>query len=317
MEEEVKFSCQKHVHGPNDIEKWINSRAYDMFMGFIEKTNERLIGDGKITNDFKKDEKSKVISGLMDILAKVDKFIDETPLMEKSSLQRFGNPAYRVLFDKIKKYIPGCIKSFMEKCRKEKTTEDELIELSTYFTEGWGNQTRIDYGSGHEASFVFFLTAIDQLKMLNKKNYDYTFIITKVFRKYLILCRKIQKKYRLEPAGSHGCWGLDDFQFLPYLWGAGQLLGNKEITPADILDQHIHKKYKGQYLYFEAIAYILDVKRGPFYEHSSVLNSLKGVKTWKKINGGMFKMYIAEVLKKFVVIQHCLFGKIIPFEEKK
>lgn len=68
-------------------------------------------------------------------------------------------------------------------------------------------------------------------------------------------------------------------------------------------------------MYFAAIAFITDVKTGPFWEHSPVLFDISGVRAgWAKINKGMLKMYNAEVLSKFPVVQHFPFGSLLRWE---
>lgn len=55
-----------------------------------------------------------------------------------------------------------------------------------------------------------------------------------VFSEYMTLARLLQKTYRQEPAGSQGVWALDDFQFVPFIWGAMQLNGAGKASPSDI-----------------------------------------------------------------------------------
>ena len=119
-----------------------------------------------------------------------------------------------------------------------------------------------------------------------------------VFR-YLRVVRRLILTYTLEPAGSHGVWGLDDHSFLPYIFGSsqycpaitetdsmpteGSLPGSP--NPGDIAKKAIVDRERKNNMYFSAVGFINDVKTGPFWEHSPILFDISGVRAgWGKIN---------------------------------
>lgn len=188
--------------------------------------------------------------------------------------------------------------------------EQALTEVGTYFTESWGNRTRIDYGSGHELNFMSFLLCLNQLHVITKEVYPA--VVLKVFLKYLQIMRRIQTLYWLEPAGSHGVWGLDDYHFLPFLFGSAQLATHKHLRPISIHDPDILEMYAHKYMYLACIKFINSVKTASLRWHSPMLDDISGVKKWSKVNEGMIKMYKAEVLGKLPIMQHFMFGSLIP-----
>ena len=101
--------------------------------------------------------------------------------------------------------------------------------------------------------------------------------------------------YFLEPAGSKGQWCLDDYQFLPFLWGSSQLTDDGPIEPKQAIDERYYRGLADDYLYLGAIKYINEVKTGPFFEHSSTLYDISNVAHWSKVDQGMLKMYHGEV----------------------
>jgi len=96
--------------------------------------------------------------------------------------------------------------------------------------------------------------------------------------------RRLQTYYYLEPAGSHGVWGLDDYQHLAFLYGAAQLQNNLDGYIPDSIHSDEAAADGDAYMYFGCINFIRSVKKGvPFGESSPMLNDISGVPNWDKV----------------------------------
>ena len=186
------------------------------------------------------------------------------------------------------------------------------VELVGYFCDSFGNATRIDYGTGHETAFASWLLCLAKLGAVCER--DRRALVTRVFATYLRLMRRLQTTYWLEPAGSHGVWGLDDYQFLPFLWGAAQLEGHPELRPSCIHDDRAVADGAPAYLYLAAVGFVRGVKRGPLRETSPMLSDISQLPAWGRVTAGMLRMYEAEVLSKLPIAQHFLFGTLLRFD---
>ncbi|KAG5635083.1 hypothetical protein H0H81_012494 [Sphagnurus paluster] len=292
---------QRAILLPEQLAYFQTSKTHQDVIEYIEALNGAVAGV-KLTDEC---DESSGVKSILQVIQKVEDIAQDTPPVENSA-SRFGNPAFRTFYDKISEISPSLHQTIPN------LPSESIEEISVYFNEAWGNRTRIDYGSGMELNFLCWLICLDRLGVVSSA--DHKALVIKVFWRYIEVMRLLQSTYWLEPAGSHGVWGLDDYHFLPFLFGSAQLRGHKYIRPKAIHDADIVDEYSKHYIYFACIKFINSIKTASLRWHSPMLDDISAVKTWDKVNSGMIKMYLAEVLNKLPVVQHFLFGSILPYD---
>ncbi|KAM7252793.1 hypothetical protein ACFE04_025411 [Oxalis oulophora] len=290
----------KKIQSPEDIHKFHNSDAGKNFLGFVVSLSDSIRGH-KISDPC---HVSPVVDQIVTIIETLNQWVDQIPPMQQSS--RYGNLSYRTWHERLVANSGSLMLKFLpqELCAA-------TIELVPYFTDSFGNSSRIDYGTGHETNFAAWLYCLARMEVIKEE--DYHAVVARVFVKYLDLMRRLQLTYCLEPAGSHGVWGLDDYHFLPFIFGSSQLVDHKYMKPKSIHNDDILENFSKEYMYISCIAFVKKVKKGAFSEHSPLLDDISGVPNWKKVNSGLLKMYKAEVLEKVPIMQHFLFGWLIKW----
>lgn len=249
--------------------------------------------------------------GLLRILEVLNRYIDETPPLEGP--RRFGNLACRDWHEKMNDKMNDLLKDNIKIHNSSFNLEFDgfIKELKYYIENSFGSAIRLDYGTGHELSFLAFIGGLIDFKLLNLEELTGSDILT-IFAKYYDLTRRLILVYSLEPAGSHGVWGLDDHYHLIYIFGAAQFNGGQDkiIPPVQqILTSPVLDRYKETNLYVNAISFIHKIKLGPFNEHSPIIFDIhSSVSLWSKVLSGLLKMFEVEVLGKFPVVQHFWFG---------
>ncbi|EEY19739.1 serine/threonine-protein phosphatase 2A activator 2 [Verticillium alfalfae VaMs.102] len=255
----------RRILSPKDHEIFLASPTYELILAFVFGLSEAVVDTPSSAVNL--EDANPPVKVILNILDRVETLLNQSPPTEQGG-SRFGNKAFRDFLDLIKAQAP----EWHTKLGIDLSGAGE--EASTYLLQSFGNRMRIDYGSGHELNFIVWLLCLYQLRILSRA--DFRTLVLIVFGRYLEVMRRVQLTYYLEPAGSHGVWGLDDYQ---------------------VNFVNTTKTVKG------------------LRWHSPMLDDISAAKSWTKIEGGMRRMFVAEVLRKLPVMQHFLFGSLVPAEE--
>ncbi|PLW17112.1 hypothetical protein PCANC_14619 [Puccinia coronata f. sp. avenae] len=224
----------KRIHGQAELEAFLGSQALDRILQVLLGISNRTARFGIVRTDkqvvYLRDSilASAPIRAIIHILEQLDLWISDIPL--DPAPQRFGNKAFKLWGLRLESEAQKLHASLI--ADHHKPIEKELLH---HFKTAFGSFGRLDYGTGHELSFLAYLSILHLTRILKPKDLLLTGLV--VYQKYFNLCRKLHRVYNLEPAGSKGVYGLDDYFHVVYIFGSAQLLNHPTITPAMIMDE--------------------------------------------------------------------------------
>ncbi|BGP49718.1 Serine/threonine-protein phosphatase 2A activator 1 [Rhodotorula kratochvilovae] len=270
----------RKIYAAPDLEEWIQSKAYDDIERFIQRL--RTASTGPISEPL-----SQPLQLLLNFLAEATAWINEP---DPSTTSRKNREAFQAWLDKVDENTAVLHRDLVDEAHAV-----ALPEMRIHLLAAFGSAQRLDYGTGHELSFLAYLLVLRLVGILTPE--DELAVARRIFAGYLDLVGKVQRGFKLEPAGKLGVWGVDEHQHLVYHWGASQARIHPSKRPLSLLSPPNASPHRIAYLFLTTL---LHLNRDPWSAPPS-----------PEEEAGLLRLYRAEVLQRLPVVQHFRFGAIL------
>jgi serine/threonine-protein phosphatase 2A activator len=164
----------KKINEGQDVPRFLVSRAYVDIGKFIMQLNFSMC-PRKVEIDGVQKIKvwelgsseivlSIAIQKIQNMLEQIDGITDEVP--PDTGPRRFGNISFRKWYSVLESRVPDLLQNSLPARLLDDGSGDETTatdELTAYLLGSFGSAQRLDYGTGHELSFLAFLGCIWKL----------------------------------------------------------------------------------------------------------------------------------------------------------
>lgn len=154
----------KRINEGQDVSRFLVSSAYRDITLFLVQLNRAMFPRKDGLEAVAHMPESSAISKLQGLLKAIDKVVDDVPL--DPGTHRFGNTAFRKWYQVLEERSLQLLKDHLPETVIDFPHENGIAsiqELKAYLLGSFGSAQRLDYGTGHELSFLAFVASIWKL----------------------------------------------------------------------------------------------------------------------------------------------------------
>jgi serine/threonine-protein phosphatase 2A activator len=167
----------KRIHEGHDVSEFLTSRAYGDIGTFVMQLNVSMCprkdhGSERVQK-WQLDSPiplSEPVRKLQELLQSIDAIIEEVP--PDTGPRRFGNVSFRKWYEVLESRVHDLLQAYLAadvlNFNSKSDGVSALDELTPYLLGSFGSSQRLDYGTGHELSFLAFIGCIWKLGGFSK-----------------------------------------------------------------------------------------------------------------------------------------------------
>ncbi|XP_058106978.1 uncharacterized protein LOC131250717 [Magnolia sinica] len=186
--------------------------------------------------------------------------------------------------------------------------QDALVEVFPYFASSFGSVRCRAFGVYHETNFVAWLYCLAKIGVIIQQ--DYQFIVSKVFIRYRETIAKLRTIFRPFPAVSIEIFKPIHDEFLPYLFGSSELIGEDPNGPAIIRSRDAVMGRHKRYLSFQLV---MEKTSWEKFELLEIHLTMSRMESWSSVKQILLELY-QEQFQGITALKNFRFGSLIEWQ---